>query len=103
MKPNVRRKMEWRVPAAAVDPTNPYHTLYMRGSELSEGLMKEALRFLDTHRVPAQSLAFGGLCGAVAGLNNEAAKLAAQLEEVRQVFPDLYALFERAWAAQAEE
>jgi hypothetical protein len=83
--------VSWVPPANAVHPVNHFHTLYMRLTEINEGLLAEA------GRDPAvtQSDAFVELLGVCGSLSNTMAHLTTKLDGIRRDFPRVW----EAWRA----
>jgi hypothetical protein len=83
--------VSWVPPANAVHPVNHFHTLYMRLTEITEGLLHQAGQDSEI----AQSDAFVELLGACGSLSNTVAHLTRKLEEIRRDCPKVW----EAWRA----
>ena len=79
--------VSWVPPARAVQPQNHFHTLYMRLTEINDGLLVAA-RDPDV----AQNDAFVELLGACGSISNQMAAMTQKLESIRRDFP-------RVWSA----
>jgi hypothetical protein len=86
--------VSWRPPSGAVHPINHFHTLYMRLTEISEGLLHEAGRDSEL----AGSAAFTELLGACGSLSNTMAHVTHKLEGIRRDFPKVW----EAWRSAVQ-
>lgn len=82
----------WVPPAAAVEPVNHFHTIYMRLAAMSDALIHEVSTREDILKNPV----FGELIGSIAELSNLSARMTVKLEGIRRDFPELWEIWQRA-------
>lgn len=84
--------VSWQPPARAVHPVNHFHTLYMRLTEIGEGLLAQA-----ADPTVSESDDFAFLLGACGSMSNQMAQMTRKLEEIRRDSPKVW----DAWRAAA--
>ena len=83
--------VSWVPPANAVHPINHFHTLYMRLTEITEGLLRQT----GSNPKLAENDAFAELLGACGSLSNTMGHLTRRLGDIRREFPEVW----DAWCA----
>src|SRR5262245_50401988 len=87
----------WKPPEGAVEPVNAFHTLYMKLTAISDGLLSEVRATTPEGQALLHNPFFGEFLGTIAGLSNDCAKATRLLELLRKDGPGFEELWVRAF------